>query len=171
MGVALCSLESLFLCDQQIFFTMFLLTAALLNLGLVTLTTALPPPTEVATESVDTRVVNREPQQQQEVQKNIAGSLVQDVKQINVLLNIPNNCNADGPPLPQRVSGFPFQAFAVPVKGLMHSHGADEHPGFANISETPARRKIPINAAAIVAFIFLALMFLSLDELTGFGSH
>ena len=57
---------------------MFPVTAALLNLGLVTLTTALPPPTEVATESVDTRVVNREPQQQQEVQKNIAGSLVQD---------------------------------------------------------------------------------------------
>ena len=74
---------------------MFPVTAALLNLGLVTLTTALPPPTEVATESVDSRVVNREPQQQQEVQKNIAGSLVQDVKQINVLLNIPNNCNAD----------------------------------------------------------------------------
>ena len=83
------------MCDQQIFFTMFPVTAALLHVGLVTLTTALPPPTEVATESVDTRVVNREPQQQQEVQKNIAGSLVQDVKQINVLLNIPNNCNAD----------------------------------------------------------------------------
>ena len=50
-------------------------------------------PTEIPSDDViDTRVVNREPEDQR---SDIAGSLVQDVKQINVLLNIPNNCNAN----------------------------------------------------------------------------
>merc|ERR1712014_206300 len=47
-------------------------------------------PTEIPSydEEVDTRIVNREEEQR----SDIAGSLVSDVKQINVLLNIPNNC-------------------------------------------------------------------------------
>ena len=50
-------------------------------------------PTEIPSydEEVDTRIVNREEEQR----SDIAGSLVSDVKQINVLLNIPNNCNAN----------------------------------------------------------------------------
>merc|ERR1712088_399879 len=41
---------------------------------------------------VDTRVVNKPDQQRKS--PAITGSLVQDVKQINILLNIPNGCNA-----------------------------------------------------------------------------
>merc|ERR1712029_1114634 len=50
-------------------------------------------PTEIPSydEEVDTRIVNREEEQR----SDIAGSHVSDVKQINVLLNIPNNCNAN----------------------------------------------------------------------------
>jgi hypothetical protein len=40
---------------------------------------------------VDTRVVNKPDQQRKS--PAITGSLVQDVKQINILLNIPNGCN------------------------------------------------------------------------------
>merc|ERR1719211_936736 len=54
----------------------------------VTLLLALPTTTEP---QVDKRVVNR-PDQQRKT-PTITGSLVQDVKQINILLNIPNGCN------------------------------------------------------------------------------
>ena len=50
---------------------------------------ALPTSTEP---EVDQRIVNRPDQQRQS--PAITGSLVQDVKQINILLNIPNGCNA-----------------------------------------------------------------------------
>ena len=50
-------------------------------------------PTE-APSDVDTRIVNREDQSRNNP-RQIQGSLVQDVKQINVLLNIPNSCNAN----------------------------------------------------------------------------
>merc|ERR1719266_597916 len=54
---------------------------------------ALPTPTTtVSTTDVDTRVVNR-PTQPRPASPTITGSLVQDVKQINILLNIPNGCN------------------------------------------------------------------------------
>merc|ERR1712012_116144 len=60
----------------------------LVNIALVaSLPTEIPSYDEV----VDTRIVNREEEQR----SDIAGSLVSDVKQINVLLNIPNNCNAN----------------------------------------------------------------------------
>jgi len=49
-------------------------------------------PTESPKGDVDTRIVNREDQPRN---TPIQGSLVQDVKQINVLLNIPNSCNAN----------------------------------------------------------------------------
>merc|ERR1712029_706941 len=60
----------------------------LVNIALVALL-----PTEIPSydEEVDTRIVNREEEQR----SDIAGSLVSDVKQTNVLLNIPNNCNAN----------------------------------------------------------------------------
>merc|ERR1712012_1279319 len=49
-------------------------------------------PTEVPSDGViDERIVNREDAR---ADTAITGSLVNDVKQINVLLNIPNNCNA-----------------------------------------------------------------------------
>merc|ERR1711882_20049 len=64
-----------------------------LKLILVNIALATSLPTEIPSDDVvDTRVVNREPDNQR---SDIAGSLVQDVKQINVLLNIPNNCNAN----------------------------------------------------------------------------
>merc|ERR1711860_132022 len=47
----------------------------------------------LATLSVDERVVNRE--MAVDSDRTISGSLVDNVKQINVLLNIPNNCNAN----------------------------------------------------------------------------
>merc|ERR1711923_510274 len=56
----------------------------------VTLLLALPTTTEQ--QDVDKRIVNRPDQQRQS--PTITGSLVQDVKQINILLNIPNGCNA-----------------------------------------------------------------------------
>merc|ERR1712227_750876 len=60
----------------------------LVNIALVaSLPTEIPSYDEV----VDTRIVNREEEQR----SDIAGSLVSGVKQINVLLNIPNNCNAN----------------------------------------------------------------------------
>merc|ERR1712064_182294 len=50
-------------------------------------------PTELPSEDViDERIVNREDGR---ADTAITGSLVNDVKQINVLLNIPNNCNAE----------------------------------------------------------------------------
>merc|ERR1712213_115871 len=50
-------------------------------------------PTEVPSDGViDERIVNREDAR---ADTAITGSLVNDVKQINVLLNIPNNCNAE----------------------------------------------------------------------------
>merc|ERR1712064_215997 len=50
-------------------------------------------PTELPSEDViDERIVNREDGR---AETAITGSLVDDVKQINVLLNIPNNCNAE----------------------------------------------------------------------------
>merc|ERR1712077_82447 len=55
----------------------------------VTLLLALP--TAIEQEDIDTRVVNRPDQEPQN--PAITGSLVQDVKQINILLNIPNGCN------------------------------------------------------------------------------
>merc|ERR1711910_119368 len=55
----------------------------------VSLLLALPTSTEPG---VDQRIVNRPDQQRQS--PAITGSLVQDVKQINILLNIPNGCNA-----------------------------------------------------------------------------
>jgi len=72
---------------NQHFFTM--VNILLLNLLLqVTLLLALP----TTTEDIDTRVVNRPDQERQN--PAITGSLVQDVKQINILLNIPNGCTA-----------------------------------------------------------------------------
>merc|ERR1711944_130150 len=60
---------------------------------LVNIALAASLPTEIPSydEVVDTRIVNREEEQR----SDISGSLVSDVKQINVLLNIPNNCNAN----------------------------------------------------------------------------
>ena len=49
-------------------------------------------PTE-STVTVDERIVNREETGDRD--RTISGSLVDNVKQINVLLNIPNNCNAN----------------------------------------------------------------------------
>ena len=49
-------------------------------------------PTE-STVTVDERIVNREEAGDRD--RTISGSLVDNVKQINVLLNIPNNCNAN----------------------------------------------------------------------------
>merc|ERR1712211_136148 len=60
----------------------------IINLALVSSLPTSPP-------EVDHRIVNREDQERSEVTQQIQGSLVQDVKQINVLLNIPNNCNAN----------------------------------------------------------------------------
>jgi len=45
-------------------------------------------------DDLNTRIVNREDTTASSVGKTITGSLVQDVKQINILLNIPNGCNA-----------------------------------------------------------------------------
>merc|ERR1712110_1306449 len=59
---------------------------------LATLGLACSLPTET-TLSVDERVVNRE--EAVDSDRTISGSLVDNVKQINVLLNIPNNCNAN----------------------------------------------------------------------------
>ena len=58
-----------------------------------------PPVSSTTTSSptdIDTRVVNRpsQPRPASPVSPTITGSLVEDVKQINILLNIPNGCNA-----------------------------------------------------------------------------
>ena len=58
-----------------------------------------PPVSSTTTSSptdIDTRVVNRpsQPRPASPVSSTITGSLVEDVKQINILLNIPNGCNA-----------------------------------------------------------------------------
>ena len=57
---------------------------------------ALPTTTTPSTLDIDTRVVNRpsQPSQPRPASPVITGSLVQDVKEINILLNIPNGCNA-----------------------------------------------------------------------------
>merc|ERR1712193_126203 len=53
---------------------------------------ALPTSTTISTTDIDTRIVNR-PTQPSRANPTISGSLVEDVKQINILLNIPNGCN------------------------------------------------------------------------------
>merc|ERR1712020_36685 len=68
----------------------------LLLLSLLTQVTnllALPTSTTTSTTDIDTRIVNR-PTQPSRANPVITGSLVEDVKQINILLNIPNGCNA-----------------------------------------------------------------------------
>merc|ERR1712045_578110 len=64
---------------------------AIIISALLGLSSALPSESTV---SIDERVVNRE-EAEPAGDRTISGSLVDNVKQINVLLNIPNNCNAN----------------------------------------------------------------------------
>ena len=64
---------------------------AIIISALLGLSSALPTESTV---SIDERVVNRE-EAEPAGDRTISGSLVDNVKQINVLLNIPNNCNAN----------------------------------------------------------------------------
>ena len=70
--------------------------STMVNILLLTLllqvTLLLALPTAIEQEDIDTRVVNRPDQEPQN--PAITGSLVQDVKQINILLNIPDGCTA-----------------------------------------------------------------------------
>merc|ERR1711936_474059 len=64
---------------------------AIIISALLGLSSALPTESTV---NIDERVVNRE-EAEPAGDRTISGSLVDNVKQINVLLNIPNNCNAN----------------------------------------------------------------------------